>query len=185
MANLNELIQVYDNVLEPNICEFLIGIFEQFQNGHERIQNNNKQCFTQFNLTENCKLTPEVDQIHNHLIRKTLEYKERYYELMDARCFPPEHAFEQFRIKKYNPGGEDWFDTHVDVINHETARRYLSFFWYLNDVETGGQTQFLDTSVTPKTGRLVMFPPMWMFPHKGQAPLSGPKYLLHTYLHYK
>ena len=104
---------------------------------------------------------------------------------MDARCFPPEHAFEQFRIKKYNPGGEDWFDTHVDVINYETARRYLSFFWYLNDVETGGHTQFLDTSVAPKTGRLVMFPPMWMFPHKGQAPLSEPKYLLHTYLHYK
>ena len=185
MANLNEFIQVYDDVLEPNICEFLIGIFEQFQTGHERIQNDNKQCFTQYNLTENCKIAEQVDQVHNHLIRKTLEYKEKYYELMDARCFPPEHAFEQFRIKKYNPGGEDLFDTHVDVINHETARRYLSFFWYLNDVETGGHTQFLDTSVIPKTGRLVMFPPMWMFPHKGQAPLSGPKYLLHTYLHYK
>ena len=26
------------------------------------------------------------------------------------------------------------FDTHVDVQDHASARRFLSFMWYLNDV---------------------------------------------------
>ena len=57
--------------------------------------------------------------------------------------------------------------------------------WYLNDVENGGETEFLNVSIKPKAGTLVVFPPLWMFPHKGNAPISGSKYLLSTYLHYK
>jgi hypothetical protein len=30
-----------------------------------------------------------------------------------------------------------------------------------------------------------MFPPLWMFPHKGESPISNPKYIISTYLHYK
>ena len=77
------------------------------------------------------------------------------------------------------------FDTHVDVMDYNSARRFLSFFWYLNDVEIGGETRFYNLEITPKKGTLVVFPPLWMFPHKGEPPLSGEKYLLSTYLHYK
>jgi hypothetical protein len=185
MVNLNELVQVYNDALEPNICEFLINLFEQVPDKHERYDNDGKPNFTQFNLTENCNLTPEIERVHNHLIKKTLEYKDKYYEFIDSRVFPKDHAFEQFRIKKYNPGGTDQFDTHVDVIDHATARRFLSFFWYLNDVEVGGHTRFSDMSIEPKHGTLLVFPPLWMFPHKGEPVISGPKYIISTYLHYK
>jgi prolyl 4-hydroxylase len=185
MVNLNELVQVYHDALEPNICQFLVDLFEQVPDKHERYDNDGKPNFTQFNLTENCKLTPEIERVHNHLIKKTLEYKDKYYEFIDSRVFPKDHAFEQFRIKKYNPGGTDQFDTHVDVIDHATARRFLSFFWYLNDVEVGGHTRFSDMSIEPKHGTLLVFPPLWMFPHKGEPVISGPKYIISTYLHYK
>jgi hypothetical protein len=185
MDELRDLIQVYDDVLESNICEFLISLFEQVTEKYERIDNDQKQVFTQFNLTENSKMNNDVNYVHSILIQKTFEYRNKYYEHMDSRVFPSEHAFEQFRIKKYNNDDVDWFDTHVDVINYETARRYLSFFWYLNDVEVGGETKFKDFTITPKMGSLVVFPPLWMFPHKGEKPISGPKYLLSTYLHYK
>jgi hypothetical protein len=185
MVNLNELVQVYHEALEPNICQFLVDLFEQVPDKHERYDNDGKPNFTQFNLTENCNLTPEIERVHNHLIKKTLEYKDKYYEFIDSRVFPKDHAFEQFRIKKYNPGGIDQFDTHVDVIDHATARRFLSFFWYLNDVEVGGHTRFSDMSIEPKHGTLLVFPPLWMFPHKGEPVISGPKYIISTYLHYK
>jgi len=185
MVNLNELIQVYDNTLESDVCNFLINLFEQVPDKHERHDNDGKPSFTQFNLTENCKITEQVDQVHNHLIRKTLEYRDKYYEFADSRVFPKEHAFEQFRIKRYNPDGIDQFDTHVDVIDHATSRRFLSFIWYLNDVEIGGHTRFTDMSIVPKQATLVVFPPLWMFPHKGEPVISGPKYIMSTYLHYK
>jgi hypothetical protein len=57
--------------------------------------------------------------------------------------------------------------------------------WYLNDVESGGNTVFGDVIITPKKGTLVMFPPLWMYPHRGEPPLSGPKYIMSAYLHYK
>jgi hypothetical protein len=57
--------------------------------------------------------------------------------------------------------------------------------WYLNDVETGGETVFKDLIIQPKKGTLLIFPPLWMFPHKGNAPIGESKYIMSTYLHYK
>jgi hypothetical protein len=63
-------------------------------------------------------------------------------------------------------------------------------FTYLNDVDEGGETEFESDennlfTVKPKCGRIVVFPPMWTFPHRGKKPISNPKYILSTYLHYK
>ena len=185
MVELNDFIHVYEEVLDESVCNFLINTFEQNPDKHERHNNDGKPNFTQFNLTENKDLSSEVNQVHNLLIKKTIDYRNVYYEFIDGRVFPNDHAFEQFRIKKYNPGGEDRFDTHVDVIDYPSARRYLSFMWYLNDVETGGSTIFKDLLIQPKKGSLLVFPPLWLFPHKGDPPISGPKYIMSTYLHYK
>jgi len=185
VVELNDFIHVYDDVLEPNVCQFLIDFFEESSDKHERIEQNAKPNFTQFNLTENCKNSQEVEQVHNHIITKIFEYKKKYYEFVDSRCFPEQHNFEQFRIKKYNNDGNDLFDTHVDVMDYDSSRRFLSFFWYLNDVERGGETVFSDMTILPKIGRMVVFPPLWTFPHRGNSPISNEKYLLSTYLHYK
>jgi hypothetical protein len=185
MDELNDFIHIYENALEPNICDFLISLFDQVPDKHERHDNDGKPNFTQFNFTENRDLTPEVDQVHNHVIKNVFTYRDKYYEFVDTRVFPKDHAFEQFRIKKYNPGGEDRFDTHVDVLDYLSARRFLSFMWYLNDVETGGETVFKDLIIKPKKGTLLLFPPLWMFPHKGNPLITDSKYIMSTYLHYK
>jgi len=185
MASLNRLVQVYENALEENVCDFLITAFEEHSDKQERIEKERKPNFVQINLTENCKLSEEIEQVHNHIIQKTFHYRNEYYDMVDRRVFPEQHAFEQFRIKRYNNDGNDEFDTHVDVMDYESARRFLSFMWYLNDVDQGGETRFLDMTITPKKGNLLVFPPLWMFPHSGLMPISGPKYILHTYLHYK
>ena len=182
---LKQLIQVYDNVLEHNICNFLINLFEQNTDKQERIENNKKPNFTQFNFTKNSNTSSELQLIHNHLIQIVFQYKKIYYDIIGDYGFPSQHNFEEFRIKKYNNDGNDLFDTHIDVIDYSSARRFLSFFWYLNDVEVGGETVFENLIITPKIGRMVIFPPFWMFPHKGNIPISNTKYLLSTYLHYK
>jgi len=185
MDELCDLIQFYDSVLDPNVCQFLIDVFNQFSDKHERHDNEGRPNFTQFNLTKNKTLSDEINNVHNIMIKKTLEYRDIYYQFIDSRVFPKQHAFEEFRIKRYTPGGIDRFDTHVDVIDHATSRRYLSFMWYLNDVENGGNTVFKDVTIKPKTGSLLVFPPLWMYPHKGEPPISGEKYIISTYLHYK
>lgn len=186
MVELNDLILIHENALEDSICDSLIQIYEdlKFLGQHEKINNDYKPSFTQFNLTANHQHDDRVKQIHNHIIRKTIEYRNTYYDFVDSRVFPDTHAFEQFRIKKYEPD-EDRFDTHVDVQDYSSARRFLAYLWYLNDVPKGGETVFDELTIKPKQGTLLMFPPLWMFPHKGNSPIETPKYILTTYLHYK
>ena len=57
------------------------------------------------------------------------------------------------------------------------------FLWYLNAVAEGGETEFVDLGIksSAETGKLLMFPPYWMYRHAGCSPVSGPKYILSTY----
>ena len=185
MVELSDLIRVYDNAIENGVCEKLIEIFESLKDKHERIDNERKPNFTQLNLTEIHQQSEEISRIHQILIKKTLEYKKDYYTFIDEKYFPQTNAFEQFRIKRYLNDGNDAFDCHVDVMDHPSARRFLSFFWYLNTVDEGGETVFNDLVIKPEVGKLIVFPPMWMFPHYGKSPVSNNKYIISTYLHYK
>ena len=185
MVDLDDLIHVYENALDSKTCDFLVTVFDNASHLHESIENEGKPNFTQFNLTENKDITDELNNVHNHIIKQVHKHRDLYYEFVDARVFPSKHAFEQFRIKRYNTGGEDRFDTHVDVADYSSARRFLSFMFYLNDVSEGGDTVFRDRKITPKKGTLLVFPPLWMYPHRGDPPISNPKYIMSTYLHYK
>ena len=185
MVDLDDLIHVYENALDSKTCDFLVTVFDNASHLHESVENEGKPNFTQFNLTKNKNTTDELNKVHNHLIKKVNKYRDLYYEFVDSRVFPSEHSFEQFRIKRYNTGGEDRFDTHVDVADYSSARRFLSFMFYLNDVSEGGETVFRDRKITPKKGSLLVFPPLWMYPHRGDPPISNPKYIMSTYLHYK
>jgi len=185
MVDLDDLIHVYDNALDAEVCDFLIATVDGASKYHEVVNDGGKPNFTQFNLTENSDATDELSKIHKHIIKRVQHYRDVYYEFVDSRVFPSEHSFEQFRIKWYNIGGEDRFDTHVDAADYSSARRFLSFMFYLNDVAEGGETVFRDKRITPKKGRLLVFPPLWMYPHRGEPPVSNPKYIMSTYLHYR
>ena len=182
MVDIGELIHVYDNALDTDVCDSLISTFDESPENHEVVKGDGKPNFTQFNLTKN---SDKLSKVHKHLIKTVQHYRDVYYEFVDARVFPSTHAFEQFRIKRYNTGGEERFDTHVDVADYSSARRFLSFMFYLNDVSEGGETVFRDKKITPKKGSLLVFPPLWMYPHRGDPPISNPKYIMSTYLHYK
>ena len=60
-------------------------------------------------------------------------------------------------------------------------------FFYLNTVEEGGETSFpnLEMKIKPKQGSVLCFPPLWMYPHLGEQPISNDKYIIGTYLHYQ
>ena len=39
-------------------------------------------------------------------------------------------------------------------------------------------------NIRPVSGRVIIFPPTWDYPHSGLAPKSNPKYIMSTYIHY-
>jgi prolyl 4-hydroxylase len=98
-------------------------------------------------------------------------------------AIPATPLISELVMKRYRPGQEERFQLHFDAINY-VANRYLVMLWYLNDVAVGGETDFphLKLTIRPEAGRLLMFPPYWMYQHQGLPPVSGDKYILSTYL---
>lgn len=77
---------------------------------------------------------------------------------------------------------------HVWHVEHgpgfDNTKRVLAFTVYLNDIEEGGETEFLNQSirVKPKTGRIVIWPAGFPYVHRGNPPLEGEKYILTSWL---
>jgi len=178
---LSSCIEIFDNFLSESECNTLIKIFEDNKDTHE-IYNLGNPFFSRLNLeAHKDKLLQHQDLI------KTLKIKFQYFAILyrekRKNWVPFPETFEDIRIKKYDNNGKDRFDIHTDSNSLATCQRYLALMVYLNDVEEGGETEFnfLGVKINPKMGKILIFPPFWMFPHAGLMPKTNQKYLLSTY----
>ena len=189
-------IQVYENTLDQAFCDELISMFESHPHLYETIDQKayagEKTFFNQINITKHSEYEQAFKSYHNKLISVGKKIVEDYIGIIPTEVHPPYYdTWEGFRMKRYMPGGYEGFGLHADASQHTNVTRWLAFFWYLNDVEEGGTTTFLYSendvvgSIEAKRGRCLVFPPTWTYPHKGDAPMSGRKYIVGSYLHIK
>ena len=89
------------------------------------------------------------------------------------------HQNYAFKIQKTEVGG-GYHAWHYESSNREMSNRLLTWILYLNDVEEGGETEFLyqHKRVKPKQGTLVIAPAAFTHTHRGNPPLSNTKYIL-------
>jgi prolyl 4-hydroxylase len=177
-TSLADHVLIFPGALAPDRCQTLIHRFESSAD-LETCQLEAGFSFSQLNVTERW---PDENKI---LLPIFLSHFNKYQLALNARFWPPKFCFENLRMKRYLPNGRDLFPLHVDVMGQTASRRFMTAFIYLNAPE-GGETVFphLAISVQPEPGKLLAFPPLWLFPHAGLAPKSSPKYILHTYLCY-
>lgn len=187
--DLNTFVREYPSSLDAETCNMIIRRFEEDTVNQEHISLIGHRSFTEIN----CSSTTQWHDIHEIIVNKTIDVLPKYCKdiELDPRQLPEQYGFEQIRIKRYVPNMNDEFRLHVDVGDHSSARRFLVCLWYLNTVAAGGETVFpwfmSDGSarvVKPIQGQLLIFPPMWMYPHAGNKPFSNTKYIIGTYLHY-
>jgi len=90
-----------------------------------------------------------------------------------------------YNLQRYREG--EYYHWHVDADNKELAPRQLVALWYLNDVEEGGETDFVfqDASVTPEKGKLMLFPPFWTHEHRAGVVTKGVKYIATTWINFR
>ena len=175
---LSELVKVYDDVLPGDVCDRMTRVFDQSAQLATHRLSKGFKSFDELLIDG----SPDWLQYELLLERQKDQWLKRY-QLDCPGIFPETHGHEAFRIKRYDPARQDDFREHVDCYDLESSKRFLVCFWYLNDVEQGGETVFtrLKIKVRPRRGRLIMFPPYWMFEHEGLPPVSGYKYIISTY----
>ena len=183
---------IYNWAMPPEDCEMIIKKFEQVVK-YDKTQvdefKTGRKNFTEIDIDKygDSDFWKEPKKKFDAMME---EYKTRFMKNLNIKDihFPPVIDMENIRIKKYMPNDEDQFKVHVDVVRSmgDSAKRFLVFILYLNDVEDGGHTMFPKPNiwVKPRAGRLLVFPPFWTHPHAGLKPLSGPKYVMMSYLHY-
>lgn len=191
MISIDHYTKEYDNFLDEDYCKKLIVKYEHLMS----VEFDNVKAKSGCRGTcENC--TCHRMDINNHAIfnddvnfiaTKIYDHLEVYKRDVDLQPgqWPSNFNFEFLKIKRYTPGVGK-FLPHVDA-NESASKRFMVFIIYLNDDFEGGRTVFnlSNKSVTPKTGKLLMFPPFWPWLHEGELVEKNYKYFLGTYLTFK
>jgi hypothetical protein len=181
--SLSRYVQVFDDAFSPALCGRMIQSFhslERFQrpNGRGVRPGHELSAWTELNLD------PLSDAAFRVMVLENMHRHAALYNraLNQPIPLPMTDKISELVMKRYKTTGEEGFQLHFDAIGGK-ADRYLVFLWYLNDVAEGGGTEFpeLGIRVQAKAGRLVIFPPYWMFQHAGLPPVSNDKYILSTY----
>jgi len=193
-ATYTNFIGVYDNVFSDAFCDNLINYFEWCQKNNrtfarpeeERVKKDdstalNPACIEEINFSH-----PNIqgfigefnDKFWNECYK---DYIEKYSVLADY----DRHTIYSYKIQKTAPSG-GYHVWHSEDGSKSFSSRTGVYLLYLNDVEEGGETEFLYQSmrVAPKKGRLVIFPPNYPWAHRGNPPLSDVKYIMTGWLEY-
>jgi prolyl 4-hydroxylase len=183
-GDLRHFIRVYDQQLDATICGRMIESFaalERFQrpNGRGVRAGLEESSWTELNVTQLADPT-FLKNFHGVIDQALTRYND---DVGLTIRLPNSLTISDLMLKRYRSGHNERFQLHFDAIHH-VANRYLVFLWYLNDVASGGETRFpqLEYSVQARAGRLLMFPPYWMYQHEGIPPSAGEKFILSTYL---
>lgn len=166
----DDVIQQYETAIEAGY-----GLTRQEINKHEL---KTVKCDTQlFNTLDNVQVPLRNIKNFNEVLWGSCYplYVDQFAVLKDAG----RHNNFSFKIQKTNPG-EGYHIWHFESCNRELSNRLLVWILYLNDVEEGGETEFLYQSmrVKPKAGTLVLWPAGFTHAHRGNPPLSNSKYIV-------
>ncbi len=183
-GDLRSYVQTFDAALPAAFCEQLIASFKQTTDRHVVRSPGWRAGLDASSWTE-LDVSALADEAFMGFFYKQIDdhlalYNQRLGLTLPV---PTSSLVSDMRIKRYVAGSGEAFQPHFDAI-YEVANRYQVFLWYLFDAAGGGETEFCDLGikVSARTGRLLMFPPYWMYQHAGRPPLSGDKYILSMYL---
>jgi len=133
-------------------------------------------------------LTSELEK-HMKLYMKSIEtgphYKkennfgQEYHHLQETLI-----QVNNFMIQRYEQN-KGKYVYHHDGSNETKHSRAVTYLWYLNDVVEGGETDFFGGTfkITPETGKLLLFPACWSYPHRGNMPITSSKYIVTGWLY--
>lgn len=186
MQELKDYIATWDGALSGAVCERMIATFHALSAHHEANGAGVRPGLDDSAWTE-LDVSRHADEAFNRFIGDEIQ---RYFAAYKTRLglslpISPVRKLSPLIMKRYGAGGGERFQLHFDALG-EVCNRYLVFLWYLNDVAEGGETEFPDlaVSVAPKAGRMLIFPPYWMYQHAARPPRSNDKYIISCYALY-
>lgn len=175
---------VLDEALSPYDCKTLISAAmentEDWNSGSMANPDTGDGFVNESHRKVRVKSIPvnfQSDPIYYEVSRKMFHYAVEYAERYQTNF----NEMEPLTMLHYKTG--DFYKKHSDAGAGGLMSRSFSSILYLNDVDEGGETYFehFDLSVSPKEGRLVMFPSNFLYAHEARTPEDGDKFAVVTW----
>jgi hypothetical protein len=181
-----EFIGIYENAFTLKECEDTIKLFENYHKvgyTYSRLGESNSILNLKDDVAVNINPSIELDwdpgfisSFHNRFYNYIYSIYNIQYPILQSL---KKHKSKYIKIQKTSPtqGYHVWHCEHN--AGDGVKDRLLSWILYLNDVEEGGETEFLYQSIRikPKIGTFILFPAHFTHTHRGNPPLSGIKYI--------
>lgn len=186
-------IGIFDDVLAPHECQPIINYFENLRSlnlVYTRQQLNDgaphvKQDETAFPFQHDTILTYKKNPVLETFLHKFWACYQQYASTYSVLSESETHGINAIRIQKTLPG-QGYHHWHYESSSSSVSSRLIAWSLYLNDIEHGGETEFLylHKRVSAKAGRLLIWPAAFTHAHRGNPPLAGTKYLLTGWLEF-
>ena len=178
-----------DNFLTPQECQYYIKYFDfldekgftakRKDNAHVKEDGQISLHVSTFDLNANYNFK-------NNFINKFWEtaypvYAKKYSIFSTFG----RHAIHALLMQRTEIG-QGYHVWHCETDSRQHNNRLLTFVCYLNDVDEGGETEFLyyPKRVKPKQGKLVLFPGAFTHTYRGNPPISNTKDILTGWVYY-
>ena len=186
---MENFIRIYKNAYSPEYCNEIIKYFETLCEagfGRTRQQQEN----TSRNLKDDLSVYL-ADGITQELAFDAIKISDHFFSLFWERYYADymsnfpvlenynRHTIYKVKIQKTVPGG-GYHVWHSETGTRRNSGRIAVFTLYLNDIEDGGETEFLyqGLRVKPEQGALVIWPTGYTHTHRGNPPLKDTKYIV-------
>jgi len=197
---MEKYIYLNHHSLSKEICEEIILLYESdLKNKYEGTTGggtNKEVKHTQDLVIPNDEIW---SNIHNFLNRELRENVDDYINGLNetnmisstGEKYIAFHMLQtqvySYQIQRYVKGVGQYIYHNDSSINYEKREdRIITFLWYLNTIEEGGETELWGTTrIKPEQGKLLLFPACWTFPHCGRMPISDNKYIITGWVYRK
>jgi hypothetical protein len=190
-VTIDNFVGVFEDAYSVDFCNKVINYFEDSKTaglGISRQQQDAKKTdkedlqvygHVELNLRYGLETAPFFNDVFWQTIYPV--YADKYAVLRNSGA----HSNYSFKVQKTEIGqGYHIWHYESDII--QTSHRLLVWMLYLNDVEEGGETEFLyyPKRIKPKTGTLLLWPASFTHTHRGNPPISNTKYIVTGWLEF-
>lgn len=181
VGQIENFIGVFPDLYTEDYCDSVIDLFHKSCSagfGYKHSWNVDRQDSVVF--SNDCLDMEHGGEKYGHFLSVfwSKAYKEytKKYGVLDRSG---KHAIFSCKLQKTEVS-EGFHAFHFDANPKNLSNRILVFLLYLNDVDEGGETEFLymPKRVKPKKGTLLVFPASFTHTHRGNPPISNTKYVL-------
>ena len=178
--NIEDLIYVSEKKLDRDFCKHCIEKFKKDEDRYQGVTGSGVDL--KMKQSTDLKISgkdnwKEEDNVFYESFKDTYASYENwlsdnYSPLYLDACLRGNIEDTGYQIQETLPGG--FYNYHNDGMND----RLLTIIWYLNDIHEDGYTEFYSgLKIQPEEGKIMMFPALWPYVHRGFPPKSETKYI--------